>query len=131
MIGSVEQLLPPEGRAAHRQRRAGSAIFMRTPPKAAELGRIGGRKHGLSAELSSSKPLPNLENVNAVKEVVSGLIAELRAGTLHPRMAAGLASLLNLQLRVIQESNLEQRLARVERLLAESDLFETPDEGRA
>jgi hypothetical protein len=43
-------------------------------------------------------------------------------------MAAGLASLLNLQLRLIQESNVEQRLARVERLLAESDLFKTPDD---
>lgn len=49
------------------------------------------------------------------------------AGKLNPRTAAGLASLLNLQLRVIQETNLEQRVARLERLLAESDLLKTAD----
>jgi hypothetical protein len=57
-----------------------------------------------------------------------GSAGDTLAGKLNPRMAAGLASLLNLQRRLIQESNLEQRLARVERLLAESDLFKTPDD---
>jgi hypothetical protein len=57
-----------------------------------------------------------------------GSAGDTLAGKLNPRMAAGLASLLNLQLRLIHESNVEQRLARVERLLAESDLLKTPDE---
>jgi hypothetical protein len=105
----------------------GLCYFHANPAKAAEYGRIGGRKHGLAPKASFSEPIPKLENTSAVKEVVSHLIADLQAGKLNPRMAAGLASLLNLQLRLIQESNVEQRLARLERLLAESDLFKTPD----
>jgi len=57
-----------------------------------------------------------------------GSAGDTIAGKLNPRTANGLASLLNLQLRLIQESNVEQRLARVERLLAESDLFKNSDE---
>ena len=106
----------------------GLCYFHANPGKAAELGRIGGRKHGLAPGAPSTEPLRNLDSAQAVKETVSRLIADLHAGKLHPRMAAGLASLLNLQLRVIQDTNLEQRLARLERLLAESDLFKTSDE---
>jgi hypothetical protein len=82
----------------------------------------------LPPSTSSSEPLPKIETTNAVKEVVAQLIADPRFGRLHPRMAAGLASLLILQLRVIQETNLEQRVARLERLPAESDLFEESDQ---
>lgn len=106
----------------------GLCFFHANPAKAAEYGRIGGRKHGLAPNPSPSEPLPTLHTANAVKDAVSRLIADLYAGKLHPRMANGLASLLNLQLRVIQETNLEQRVARLERLLAESDLLKTADE---
>jgi len=106
----------------------GLCYFHANPAKAAELGRIGGRKHGLAPNTSSSEPLPKIETTSAVKEAVAQLIADLRFGRLHPRMASGLASLLNLQLRVIQETNLEQRVARLERLLAESDLFKESDQ---
>jgi len=105
----------------------GLCYFHANPAKAAEYGRIGGRKHGLAPNPSPSEPLPKLDTANAVKGAVSRLIADLYAGRLHPRMATGLASLLNLQLRVIQETNLEQRVARLEKLLAESDLFKTQD----
>ena len=39
-------------------------------------------------------------------------------GKLHPRVAAGLAPLLNLQLRALEATDLERRLDKVERLLA-------------
>ena len=46
--------------------------------------------------------------------------ADVYAGKLHPRLAVGLAPLMHLQLRVLEKTDLEKRLARVDRLLRES-----------
>jgi hypothetical protein len=46
------------------------------------------------------------------------LIADVHVGTLKPRIAAGIAPLMSLQLRAIETADLEQRLVRVEKLLA-------------
>jgi hypothetical protein len=48
------------------------------------------------------------------------VIAEIYSGKLSPGCAAGLASLLNLQLRAIEVADLKQRLVRVENLLAQA-----------
>jgi hypothetical protein len=57
----------------------------------------------------------------AVRKTVGRLIADLYAGKLHPRIAAGLAPLMNLQLRAIKTADLEQRMVRIENLLAKSE----------
>lgn len=81
------------------------------------MGRIGGKsKSRLGAEVTD--PLPKLDKVSAVRDAVEKLIAEVYAGKLHPRVAAGLAPLLNLQLRAVGVTDLERRLDKVERLLA-------------
>ena len=54
----------------------------------------------------------------AVREAVAQLIAEVYAGKLHPRVAAGLAPLMNLQLRAIEATDLDLRVAKVEKQLA-------------
>jgi hypothetical protein len=63
-----------------------------------------------------------------VQDAVEKLIADVYAGKLPPRVAAGLAPLLNLQLRAVEATNLERRLEQVEKLLAkeeaEDDLIE-------
>jgi hypothetical protein len=41
--------------------------------------------------------------------------------SLHPRVAAGLAPLVNLQLRAVKTTDLERRLAKVEKLLARAE----------
>jgi hypothetical protein len=46
------------------------------------------------------------------------LIADVYAGRIHPRIAASLAPLLNLQLRAIETTSLEQRLAQLEKAQA-------------
>jgi hypothetical protein len=102
----------------------GLCFFHANPNKAAELGRIGGRKKSrLPAEVPD--PLPRLDKVTAVRDAVEKLIADVYAGKLHPRVAAGLAPLLNLQLRAVGVTDLEQRLEKVEKLLArtESDIL--------
>ena len=95
----------------------GLCFFHANPNKASELGRIGGRsKRLIPAEFID--PLPKLDKVIAVQDAVEKLISEVYAGKLHPRVAAGLAPLLNLQLRALGATDLERRLEKLERLLA-------------
>jgi hypothetical protein len=49
------------------------------------------------------------------------LIADVYSGKLQPRIAAGLAPLLNLQMRAIEATDLEHRVAKLEKLLAEAE----------
>jgi hypothetical protein len=98
----------------------GLCFFHANPNKAAELGRIGGRsKSRIPEELID--PLPKLDNVIAVQDAVEKLISDVYTGKLHPRVAAGLAPLLNLQLRALEATELERRLAKVEKLLARAE----------
>ena len=60
----------------------------------------------------------------AVRDAVAQLIADVYAGKLHPRVAAGLAPLLNLQLRAMETTGLERRMAKLEKLLAETQAEE-------
>lgn len=93
----------------------GLCFFHANPKKAAELGRIGGRKNGRVP--AGSDPLPDLESVTALRDTVKRLISDVYAGKLHPRTASGLAPLLHLQLRVIEKTDFEQRVANVEKQL--------------
>jgi len=68
-----------------------------------------------------------LDNAIAVRETVACLIADLRSGKLHPRVAAVLAPLLNLQLRVIEKTDFERRLAELEKPLPEAKPEGPPD----
>ena len=74
---------------------------------------------------------------SAIRDTVARLIADVYAGKLHPRIAAGLAPLMHLQLRVLEKTDLEKRLGRLERLMREgimenrkgSDTEEMPEKG--
>jgi hypothetical protein len=99
---------------------SGLCFFHANPNKASELGRVGGRsKRGGAGEIVD--PLPALDNAIAVREVGARLFADVYTGKLHPRIAAGLVPLMNLQLRAIETANLEQRVARLEKLLADAE----------
>jgi hypothetical protein len=52
----------------------------------------------------------------AVRTAVSRLIEDVYAGKLNPKIASGLAPLLNLQLRAIESSDLEHRLTKLQDL---------------
>lgn len=94
----------------------GLCFFHANPKKAVELGRIGGKKN--SRVRAGLDPLPDLDNVTAVRDALKRLIADVYAGKLHPRTAASLAPLLHLQLRVIEKTDFEQRLAKTEQRLS-------------
>jgi hypothetical protein len=95
----------------------GLCFFHANPNKASELGRIGGRSKRHAAS-ENADLLPTLDSAIAVQETVARLIADVYAGRIHPRIAAGLAPLLNLQLRAIATTDWERRLAEVEKQLA-------------
>src|SRR5215471_161806 len=93
----------------------GLCFFHANPKKAAELGRIGGKKNG--RVMAGSTPLPDLDSVSAVRDAVKRLIADVYSGKLHPRTAAGIAPLLQLQMRAIEKTDFDQRLAKLEKQL--------------
>lgn len=64
----------------------GLCFFHSNPNKASELGRIGGRrKRPIVPE--NAEPLPALDSMVAVRDVVDRLIADVYAGKLNPKIA--------------------------------------------
>jgi hypothetical protein len=49
--------------------------------------------------VENADALPSVDNAVAVRDTVARLIAEVYAGRLNPRVAAGLTLMMNLQLR--------------------------------
>jgi Family of unknown function (DUF5763) len=92
----------------------GLCYFHANPKKASELGQIGGRKNR-HVQPGSADPLPPLDSAQAVRDTVARLIADVYSGKLSPRIATGLAPLLNLQLRVIDTTDVQRRLRDLER----------------
>lgn len=92
----------------------GLCFFHANPKKAAQLGRIGGRSHrrgdGALADL-----VPKLDTASGVQETISWMVREVCAGRLDPRVLASTAPLLTLQLRTIELTSLERRLAELEK----------------
>jgi hypothetical protein len=76
---------------------------------------------------------PNLppKEIEANPFLVGSKLPPSYAGRLHPRVAGGLAPLLNLQMRAIETTDPERRLAKLEKLLdeagAEEDLGRKED----
>lgn len=94
----------------------GLCFFRANPQKASELGRIGGRSNRHAAG-ESADPLPTLDNAIAVRDTVARLIADVYAGRIHPRIAAGLGPLIDLQLHAIETADFERRIADLQRQL--------------
>jgi hypothetical protein len=91
--------------------------FHANPNKASELGRIEGRRNRYVWATESSD-FCRKENATEVRDITGRLIAEIYTGKLNPRVAFGLAPLMNLQLRAIEATDLERRLTKLEKLLA-------------
>ncbi len=98
----------------------GLCFFHSNPKKAAELGRKGGQRNR-KLVLDDVDPLPALETMKAVRDVVARLTVEVYTGKTHPSIARGLALLLQLQLRVLYDTEIEERLGRVEQKCTESN----------
>jgi hypothetical protein len=62
-----------------------------------------------------------VDNARAVRDTVARLIADVYSGQLQPRIAVGLAPLLQLPLRAITATDWEQRLCKLEQMQVESN----------
>jgi hypothetical protein len=91
----------------------GLCFFHANPNKASELGRIEGRRNRQAA-LENVDELPTLDSAMAVRNVNDRVITEIYSGKRSPGCATALASLLNLQLRAIEVTDLERRVAKLE-----------------
>lgn len=113
------------GKPCHAAATAGGLCFFHANPnKASELGRIGGRRNRRQPADESVNLLPKLETATAVRDAVSQLITDVHAGRVQPRVAAGLAPLMNLLLRAIETSNFEERITILEKRLVATDTVE-------
>lgn len=111
----------------------GLCFFHANPNKAVELGRIGGKHRKIFIPPAGIEPLPKVESVAVLRDTVAQLIDRVISGQLHPRVATGVASLLNLQLRTLELMDIEPRIAEVEKRLfeLETDKLETDKEETA
>jgi hypothetical protein len=100
----------------------GLCFFHANPNKAVELGRIGGKRRKTLIPQGSADPLPKVETVAALRETVSQLIDRVISGRLNARVAAGVAPLLNLQLRTLEFAEIEPRIAELEKRLLELEV---------
>lgn len=107
----------------------GLCFFHANPKKASELGRIGGRSKRPTVP-ENAEPLPTLNSAVAVRDTVHRLIADVYAGKLHPKIAGGLAPLLQLQLRALDATDTEGRLSRLERLVAKREQHSKSNGGK-
>jgi hypothetical protein len=59
--------------------------------------------------------LPQIDSITGVKATVGQLIEDVYANRLHPKTAAGMASLINTMLRVLTAADLEQKVNQLEK----------------
>ncbi len=112
------QALTKKGKRCQGAATAGGLCFFHANPnKASELGRIGGRSKRPTVP-ENAEPLPALDSMMAVRDTVNRLVTDVYAGNLHPKIAAGLAPLLQLQIRALNGVGIEQRLSKLERSVA-------------
>jgi len=96
----------------------GLCYFHANPTKASELGRIGGRSKRLAT--AAVLDIESLNTAGAVRDTTARLISDVYSGKVRSNLASALATLLNLQLRAIQTSDQEARIAALEQKLAEA-----------
>src|SRR6266478_6639932 len=86
------------------------------PARAAELGRMGGQKnrHYVDADEVRFPPPSTPEDI---KNMLSQVMVDVHTGKLHPRIASTLAYLSGPLLKAIESTDVQQRLARLEKEL--------------
>lgn len=98
----------------------GLCFFHANPNQASELGRKGGSRSKGQAIGEGADSLPTLDNAIAVRDTAARLFTDVYSGKLDHKIAAVLENFLSLQVRLIQMTDLEQRLAKVEKAYAEA-----------
>jgi len=94
----------------------GGLCFLHTNPnKAAELGRKGGRKNRHATAVPTTDRLPPLTTAIDVRDTLVRLYDDVRSGKVPQKTASALTPMLNLLLKAIETSDLEQRIEALEK----------------
>jgi hypothetical protein len=111
---------------------SGGLCFLHAnPERVRALGQAGGRKNRY--RVPDAPILPAEINAKTVRDILAQAVLDVRSNTLAPRAAGALAQLSNTLLRVIQMTELEQRIARLEQAAATgvgTDTTDAAPEGR-
>ena len=92
------------------------------PARAAILGRMGGRKNRHYVEAADKVKFAPPSTPEDIRNMLSQAMADVQAGRLHPRIASTLAYVSGPLLRAIESTDVQQRLARLEKeLLAKEE----------
>lgn len=103
----------------------GLCFFHANPAKAVELGRLGGRRNGHRA-FGNLDPLPALNTMPELRDYIIRMLVDVSAGKTSPRTAAGIAPLLRLLLRMSEGTDLEPRIAKLEKQMGAEDTTNAP-----
>ena len=83
------------------------------PSRAAELGRMGGRKNRHYVDVDEVKFAPP-STPEDIRNMLSQAMADVHARKLHPRIASTLTYMAGALLKAIESTDVQQRLARLE-----------------
>lgn len=108
---------------------AGSSLcaFHANPDRAAELGRIGGRKnrHFVETEVVNVTPPSTPEEV---KNLLSQAMADVRARKLEPGVASTITYMASVLLKAMDDTDTHRRLSRLEGRVLEGEAKESEDQ---
>jgi len=105
----------------------GLCYFHANPSKASELGRIGGRRNRHVAA-GGADSLPPADNALAVRNRLARLIDDVHSGKVLPNVASVEGHLLSLQLRAIDLTDHDRRIAELEKGRAEAETAAASDD---
>jgi hypothetical protein len=97
---------------------SGYCYLHSNPDRASELGRAGGRKNRHVIE-GAAHSLPPLDSIEGVRAAIGQMIVDVPERRLDPRMAAGVAPLLNTLLRALVAAEPEKKISNLERQIEE------------
>ena len=92
----------------------GLCAFHANPKRAAELGRIGGRKNRLHVSRSELGPVRPPQTAKEVKNLLADAMAATHAGRLEPKIASVMAYVGTALLKAFETSDLQERIEALE-----------------
>jgi hypothetical protein len=89
--------------------------FHADPKRAAQLGRIGGRKNRRYALRYEASPVRPPQTAREVKDLLAEALAGIHVGRLEPKIGSVMAYVGSALLKAIKTTDIEERIAALER----------------
>jgi len=93
----------------------GLCAFHADPQRAAQLGRMGGRKNRRYPSSCKADPVRPPRTAREVKELLAEALADIHAGRREPKVVSVMAYVATALLNAIKIADMEERIAALER----------------